>query len=73
MCCWQDAVLAHEHEAKTKYRLAPAVGSHSPEANFATGLHVGHIADANGHAILGGDDDVLDLFHVHRPALAVDQ
>jgi hypothetical protein len=49
------------------------VGGHGSEADFVAGLHVRHIADADRHAVLGSDDDVLDLLHVDRSALAVDQ
>ena len=55
------AVLAHEHEAQAEHRLAAAVGRNGPQTDFVAGLHVGHVADVDRHAVLGGDDDVLDL------------
>ena len=67
------AVFAHEHEAQAEHGFAAAVGRHGSQADFVAGLHVRHVADADRHAVLGGDHDVLDLLQVDRAALAVDQ
>ncbi len=66
-------VLAHEHEAQAQNDFALAVGGHRAPADFMANLHVGDIQDADGHALLGGDDNVFDLLHVHGAAHAVDQ
>ena len=46
-------VLAHEHEAQAQHDFALAVGRDGAAADFVADLHVGHVANANGHALLG--------------------
>lgn len=65
-------VLPHEHEAQAEDRLAPALRC-DPPPDLLPDLHVGHVADADGHPVLGGDDDARDLRDVLHAAPAVDQ
>ena len=55
------AVLAHEHEAQPEHDFALAVGRDRAAADLVADGHVGHVAHADRHAVLGRDDDVLDL------------
>ena len=58
------AVLAHEHKAQAEHDFALAVGGHRPAANFVADGDVGHVGDANWHAVLGGDDDLPYLLEI---------
>ena len=48
-------VFAHQHEAQAHDDFALAVGRHGAAADFGADRHVGHVADANRHAIFGRD------------------
>ena len=60
------AVLAHEHEAEAEHDFALAVGRDRAAADLVADRDLGHVADADRHAVLGGDDDALDLLDVRR-------
>ena len=55
------AVLAHQHEAQAEDDFALAVGRDRAAADLVADLDVGHVADLDRHAVLGGDDDALDF------------
>src|SRR5207245_2170427 len=67
------AILTHEHETETEHYLTLAVGGDCAAPDFMTDLHVGDVADVCGHALLGCDDDMLDLVQVCGPPKAVDE
>ena len=66
-------VLAHQHEAQAEHDFALAVGRDRAAANLRADRHLGHVAHANRHAVVGGDDDGLDLLDVGGAADAVDR
>ena len=65
------AVFAHQHEAEAQHDFALAVGGDGTAAQLVADGDVGHVADANRHALVGGDDDVFDLLDGRRAADAL--
>ena len=55
------AVVAHEHEAQAHDRLAAAVEGDRTRPNLVAFHRLADVADVDGHAALGGDDNVPDL------------
>ena len=55
------AVLAHEHEAQAEDHFALAVGGDGAAADLVADLAPRPRRRPDRHAVLGRDDDVLDL------------
>src|SRR5207247_2725563 len=58
------AILTHEHEAEAEHRFPSGVGSDGAPPDLVADLHLGDIANSNRRALLGGHDDILNLFTV---------
>ena len=67
------AVFAHEHKAQPIDHLPLARGGDRPAADFVANLHLGHVLDADGYAVAGGDDDVGNLLQIAGTAHPVHQ
>ena len=58
---------------KPKHYLSLAAAGYRAAAYFMVHLHGRHVVHMDGHAVVGGDDDVGDFLHVGRQADALDQ
>lgn len=66
-------VFAHSHESEAEHRLALAQGGDGPAADRVADGDLADVADADGHAFMGGDDDTGEGLQRGHPADALDE